>query len=193
MTRHRLRSHSRAGRERCPGSGMPTVSSQVFKESPVCPVCTKFARGIAIGAPMPRHAASIASTIYRRRGHAYETPGTGRWVRTAGGIIGEILEAHGARRLLRPASGQRVWVHGHVYDVAPSPVIKQATTKIARKQSKQAYDTPQDAARDAYRRTREQGKGPRAAHTAAMRAATRFGASGSGWDEATAVQNELER
>jgi len=62
-----------------------------------------------------------ARSLRRRYGRTYRPRGTGRWVRTPNGTVGEVLEEQGKygarRRLLRLASGQAVWVHGHVYDV----------------------------------------------------------------------------
>jgi hypothetical protein len=63
-------------------------------------------------------------SLRRRYGRAFRPRGTGRWVRTPNGTIGEVIEEQGKygarRRLLRLASGAEVWVHGQVYDV-PSP------------------------------------------------------------------------
>jgi hypothetical protein len=65
-----------------------------------------------------------------RYGRAYEPRGSGRWVRTPNGTVGEVLEEQGKygarRRRLRLENGAIVWVHGHVYDV-PRPNKSRAT------------------------------------------------------------------
>jgi hypothetical protein len=51
----------------------------------------------------------------------YQKRGTGRFVRTSNGTVGEVIEEQGKygarRRLLRLEGGGQVWVHGQVYDV----------------------------------------------------------------------------